>query len=77
MKNRISSIWPGIVLLLAAIFVSCKDDWDSHFDRSENLPDENLWEIIRSEASLASFGSDRVRLSADLYADIYRLGPGK
>lgn len=55
MKNRISSIWPGIVLLLAAIFVSCKDDWDSHFDRSENLPDENLWEIIRSEASLASF----------------------
>ena len=53
MKNRISSIWPGIVLLLAAIFVSCKDDWDSHFDRSENLPDENLWEIIRSEASLA------------------------
>ncbi len=54
MKNHILSIFLGIALL-AVTLVSCNDNWNSHFDRSEDLPDENLWEIICNDASLSSF----------------------
>ena len=47
-----------ILLLLALIgffSYSCKDDYNDHYDRSGDLPDENLYELMKSHPELSSF----------------------
>jgi len=44
-----------MVLLIAALSYSCKDDRDNHYNRSGDLPEENLYELIKANSDLSTF----------------------
>ena len=55
MKNTIKTALLLTVLFAFAMMYSCKDDWNDHYDRNQALPDQNLYELIKENASLSKF----------------------
>ena len=47
----------GIICLLSgmALFVSCNDEWDAHYDRNGSVPQVSLMDLLRNDASLSTF----------------------
>ena len=46
----------GIICLLSgmALFVSCNDEWDAHYDRNGSVPQVSLMDLLRNDASLST-----------------------
>lgn len=70
MKNK------GIICLLAgaAVFAACSEDWDAHYDLNGSVPQVSLMDLLRGDASLATFtqmveatGADSLLESSQTY----------
>ena len=66
----------GIICLLSgmALFVSCNDEWDAHYDRNGSVPQVSLMDLLRNDASLSTFtqiveitGTDSLLVSNQTY----------
>ena len=66
----------GIICLLSgmALFVSCNDEWDAHYDRNGSVPQVSLMDLLRNDASLSTFtqiveitGTDSLLVSDQTY----------
>lgn len=55
MKNTIKTVFLLTVLFAFSMMYSCKDDWNDHYNRNQALPDQNLYELIKADASLSKF----------------------
>ena len=66
----------GIICLLAgaAVFAACSEDWDAHYDLNGSVPQVSLMDLLRGDASLATFtqmveatGADSLLESSQTY----------
>lgn len=73
----------GIICLLSgmALFVSCNDEWDAHYDRNGSVPQVSLMDLLRNDASLSTFtqivevtGTDRF---ACIQSNLHGMGTSK
>ena len=57
----------GIICLLsgAALFVSCNDEWDAHYDLNGSVPQVSLMALLRNDASLSTFAQIVEKTGAD------------
>ena len=57
----------GIICLLsgAALFVSCNDEWDAHYDLNGSVPQVSLMDLLRNDASLSTFAQIVEKTGAD------------
>jgi len=44
-----------LILLIGLSFYSCKDDYNNHYDRSSDLPEKSLFELIKADPDLSTF----------------------
>lgn len=55
MKNTIKTAFLLAALFVSFMMYSCKEEWNEHYDRSQTLPDQNLYELIKENSSLSKF----------------------
>lgn len=46
-----------LMALPLSLMVACNDDWDSHYERSGEVPEETVYQMIKADASLSTFGA--------------------